>query len=315
MRPRSCSAAARSRVRRLQARPDVVRDVGTEAMGLVEPRRHVRDEPQASQGEEGRARGREIEIDLFDAGAGLSQAERAVAADAFDAGIDPDPRRVGAVADLDAAARPVLDRGNKVAAGCRLTERRPVARSRDRLEHQRDIFGRARHRTGHLQRVPRPVGRMGRDEADRRTQTDDAAERCRDAERTAEIGAFGERNHAGGERRGAAAGRSARALAGVPGIARPAEDFVERVAAGGEFRAVGLAEDDRARVPEPSDDLSVLVGHVVGVDRRTVRGPQRGDRRDVLDADGQSAERPRIVRLAPSGDRARAHRPSRADSS
>ena len=53
---------------------------------------------------------------------------------------------------------------------------------------------------------------MRRHQPHRRTKPDDAAERRRNPQRAAEIGAFGERNHAGRQRRGAAAGRSAGAL-------------------------------------------------------------------------------------------------------
>jgi hypothetical protein len=87
-----------------------------------------------------------------------------------------------------------------------------------------------------------------------------------------------------------AARGAARALAGVPGIARPAEHLVEGVAAGREFRAVRFAQDDRARIPEPLHHDGVRVGNVVGVHRRSERGSEAGDRRDVLDAGGQPAE-------------------------
>ena len=59
------------------------------------------------------------------------------------------------------------------------------------------------------------VGCVGH-QADRRPQADHAAERRRDAQRSAEVGAFGERDHPGRERRRATAGRSAGAFRRSP---------------------------------------------------------------------------------------------------
>ena len=83
----------------------------------------------------------------------------------------------------------------------------------------------------------------------------------------------------------------------IPRISRASEYVVERVGAGRELRAVRLAENDRARLAKPADDERIFLRHVVCVDRRAERRAQPRDGRDVLDADGQPAERSRIVAL------------------
>ena len=88
-------------------------------------------------------------------------------------------------------------------------QRRAGRRAGHHLQHQRDVLDGARHRAGDRERVPDPVHRVLRHEAGRRTQADHAAERRRQAQRSAEVGAVGQRDHAGGQGRGAAAGRSA----------------------------------------------------------------------------------------------------------
>ena len=86
------------------------------------------------------------------------------------------------------------------------------------------------------------------------------------AQRTAEIAAVGERQHPRRQRhRGAAAAAAARARR-VVRIARCAEDAVERLRTGAEFRRVRLADCDCAGVADPFDDQVVALGNVV---RRT----------------------------------------------
>ena len=165
----------------------------------------------------------------------------------------------------------------------------------DRLEHQRHVLGRTGHGPGHRQRIPRPIRRIRRHEADRRPQSGDAAKCSRDPERSTKVGALCERNHAGRKRGGPSAGRAARRLGGVPRISSAAEDVVERVGAGRKFGTVGLAEYHRAGRAEAPDDECIFLRNVVGIDRRPEGRPQPGDRCHILDADGQSAEKPRVL--------------------
>jgi len=86
-------------------------------------------------------------------------------------------------------------------------------------------------------------------------------------------------------------------------IQRGAEHLVERLAARGEFRSVGLAEGDRARGLEALHQQVVLAGNVVRVDRRAERRADSLRDDGFLVGDRQTRERARIV-----GARARALR-------
>ena len=77
------------------------------------------------------------------------------------------------------------------------------------------------------------------------------------AQRAAQVGAVGERQHAAGERRRRAAAAAAAGLREVVGVARRAENRVESLRAGAELRRVGLADHDRAGVLAALDDQVV----------------------------------------------------------
>ena len=136
---------------------------------------------------------------------------------------------------------------------------------------------------------------MRRHEADRRPQSGDAAKCSRNPERPPKVGALCKRNHARRKRGGPSACRAARRLGGVPRISGAAEDVVERVGARRKFGTVGLAEYHRAGRAEAPDDECIFLRNVIGIDRRPEGRPQPGDRRHILDADGQSAEKPRVL--------------------
>ncbi len=173
-------------------------------------------------------------------------------------------------------ATPARDRRHEVAPGGRLAQRRPVRSGR------RSPAASARRppRSAPSVRSPAACPTPSRSDTWARGRSTDAGRRRRRRTRGCEA-----------IRRGRCPSASAImpvASAAAPppvdppalrlvfhGIARASEHLVERVAAGRELRTVGLAEDDRARVAQPLDDERVLVGHVVGVDRRAVRRPQR----------------------------------------
>jgi hypothetical protein len=105
-----------------------------------------------------------------------------------------------------------------------------------------------------------------------------------------EVRAFGKGDHPAGERGGATAGRPASAQREIPWVARCAKDFVDRVRAGGEFRRVGLANDDGAGFLEPRHHRRVLARDVIGIERRPEGCTNAGCRCDVLDADRQAVK-------------------------
>ena len=156
----------------------------------------------------------------------------------------------------------------------------------------RGVFRGARQRAVHLARIPGERHRMVRRQAGCRADADDAAERRRDSDRAAEVGALRDRQHAGRNRHGRTAGGAGRAEFRIPGIAGGAEHLVDGVRAGCEFRRVGLGENDGAGGFQAAHDLGVLVGNVVLEKRRAEGGADARRHRDVLDADRQAVQRP-----------------------
>ena len=276
--------------RHLQARAHVVADVRAKTILLVEPGKHLRDEPEPAQREECGPARREVELQIFDMGAAIFQAERRRAANTLDGGIDADAGDIGTVRGMHASSHAGLHGGDKIASGYRLRNRRQIARPGNGLKHQRHVLRGSSHRAGHLQRVPCPIGRMCRHQSDGRPQPHDAAERCRNAQRSAEVRAFRQRDHSRDESGGAPTRRSARALRRIPRVARAAEHVVERVRAGGKLGTIGFAHDDGAGLAQPPDDERIFFWNVIGVDRRAERGAHAGHGRDILDAHRQPAQ-------------------------
>ena len=106
---------------------------------------------------------------------------------------------------------------------------------------------------------------------------------------------FGERDHAGRQRRRAAAGRSAGASVGSHGFrVRPNTSLNVLAPAANSGQLVlprMMAPASRRRVTTSASSF----GDVVGVKRRAEGRPQSGHRRDVLDTDGQPAQQPGIL--------------------
>ena len=183
-------------------------------------------------------------------------------------------------------------------------DHRQVGPIRHHRQEQGRVLHGARHRPVHGQILRIGVGPRG-NEPDRGPESDHAAEARGVPQRPAEIAAVGDRHHPAGQRRGGTARGASRALGQIVGVAGRAEDGVERVGAGAEFRCVRLAEHDCACLADPDDERLVAFGDVVCVDRRSVRrADTRGvdevlvrDRQPVQGAHGLPA-RQRLVRGA-----------------
>jgi hypothetical protein len=154
--------------RQLESGAHVVDDVDAALVDLVESRVHLRDEPEPAQREERRPPDRQIELHLLDVDAFVLQPEDRVATDRLDLLVDTDTRDVAAIRDSHPTTRSLLHRGDEVPPRRRLRERRERTRTAHRLQHQRDVLRRSRHRAGDLKRVPDVVGRMRRHESRRR---------------------------------------------------------------------------------------------------------------------------------------------------
>ncbi len=98
------------------------------------------------------------------------------------------------------------------------------------------------HRSLHAERpVDLELRRMS-DAAQARPQSDNAAEACGIAQRSAHVGAVCHPGGAAGQRRGAARG-SGRGQRQIPGLRVAPEHLIESVGAGAEFRGVRLGVD------------------------------------------------------------------------
>ena len=96
-------------------------------------------------------------------------------------------------------------------------------------------------------------------------------------------------------------------LSGIERIAGGAVDPVARVAAGAEFRRVGLAQDDAAGPADIGDAELVLGRHVVLVQQRAQGRSQARRRLQVLDADGEAHQQADLVPLPIACSTALAH--------
>ena len=95
-------------------------------------------------------------------------------------------------------------------------------------------------------------------------------------------------------RTGACARAAGRALQ-VPRVARRLEHGVVARAAVAELRYVGLAQDDRAGIPQAFDHHVVLLGHKILVGDGAGDGGQIPGADEVLDADRHARERSRVL--------------------
>jgi hypothetical protein len=260
----------------------------------------------AAKREEGGASRAQVEIDHVHLDAVRRQTVRRAAAHRLDSGIDADSGDVGAVGHPQAGERTVPHRRHKITLLHWLPEGGKRARTRDGLEHQRQVERGAGHRPAHLQRVPHEIGGDRRNQSRRRPEAHDTAEGGGDPERPAQIGALGERDHSGREADGAAPGRAAGALVRVPGIPGAPEHVVPGIAAGRELGSIGLAQDQGIRGAQPFDHQRIALGNVVGVERGSERGAEPGHLGHVLDADRHAGKRAdRFAAVDPPLQRAR----------
>ena len=139
----------------------------------------------------------------------------------------------------------------------------------DRVERPRIAF--------YADRRQQPVGRLDRSHA---------AERGRPDHRAAGLRPQRQRNHPGADRRRRARRRSARRMAVIVRIERRGR-IVRR-----ECRRRGLADDGRARRLQRHHDRRIGAGPPAPVDRRAHFGRKIRRIDDVLDADGDAAQRP-----------------------
>ncbi|CAM5251448.1 hypothetical protein SXANM310S_00044 [Streptomyces xanthochromogenes] len=193
-------------------------------------------------------------------------------------------------------AEPVVAGGRQRHVVCH-AERQRVRPGHD-IEQERQVPGRARHRSDHgevqFRRQGRRGGRhhpAGRREPDGRLVCVDTTEVCRGAKRSGEVGADGQRAEPGRQGRGRSAGGSTRRTTVIPGVVGGAVDPVEGLDVLQPHGHVGLAEHDRARGLEPGDLYRVLGRQVVAVRRHAPSGGQSGDVVRLLDRHRDAEQR------------------------
>ena len=306
---RVCSAAARSSAVILRPALTLPFRLSPNCSSCARSRELLSDHPGAAPGLIGIAAVGDIEGDLLDLRAGIAQSLRRARGRSRRSRHRRRCRRCRTRRRCAGPWRPRRARPRRARSSTAARPRSARARLKPtmRVEHQGGILGGARQRPVHLARIPGERHRVVRRQPRRRPDADDAAERRRNADRAAEVGALRERQHAGRDRDRRAAGRAGRAERRIPRIAGRAEQRVDGVGAGGEFRRVGLGQHDGARGLEPAHDLGVLGRHMVLVERRAEGGADAGGQRDVLDADRQAVQRRRAARRArPPASAARA---------
>ena len=188
------------------------------------------------------------------------------------------------------------------------------------LQQQRAVLDRARERTRLVERAGKRHHAPARAAAVGRLQPDDAAERRRLADRAAGVGAGAARHHVGRDHGRRAARRAARHQLAVvapllPRVLDAAEVARHVRRAHGELVEVGLADHDRARLPQVGGHRALILRHEAFEDVRAGRGLHALGAEQVLDGERHAFEqrRPRPWRGArrrpwPSRARDRASR-------
>ena len=131
---------------------------------------------------------------------------------------------------------------------------------------QHHIGDRARQQPGVIE------GRCGAEQAgstdpsERRLEADAAAERRWNADATARVAPGGRRGKSGGDCGRRSAAGSTRHARAIPGIARRAEERIDRRHATAELVCVALAQQDRAGRRQPRDDRRILRRHILLVE-------------------------------------------------
>ena len=187
-------------------------------------------------------------------------------------------------------------------------QRRPVIRDRavgacrvlrivagNRLQQDRAILDRPRHRPGMIEGEGIGVDAGAADQTVSRFQADDAAQRRRAADRAAGIGAERAGDKAGGNRGPGAARRAAGEVVAVPRIARRRPGQIEGRPAMREFMGRELAQQHRAGLVKLGDGGRVFGRDEVLADFRVAGGADAGGRIDVLQPERYAVQRAAIV--------------------
>ena len=157
----------------------------------------------------------------------------------------------------------------------------------DHGQHLGGLSNRAGHRPGGILTAADRDDMSPADQPDGGLIPDDAVDRGGAGDRSVGLRTDGEIDQPGGDRSAAAARRAARVaikrvgIAGLPADRAPARDRLARADIR-PFAEVGLAEDDRARSPQPRDQRCIAAGDVVGQREAAGSGRQRSRDLDII---------------------------------
>ena len=168
--------------------------------------------------------------------------------------------------------------------------------ARQHIEHLGRLGHRAReHAVARQERVAevRPAG----DAPARRLEADQAAAGGGDADRAAAVIAVGDRQHAGRDRRGRAAGGAAGRAIGVPRVVRRAGVTRLGRRQDPELGQIRGADDHEAGVAQASHHVRAVTGPVTGQELGAEVHAHARDRDVGLDRDRHAGERPLVTGL------------------
>jgi hypothetical protein len=222
------------------------------------------------------------ELRVIDRGAELGKPSCGSLRDTGDLGIDFDEAEIGAPADA-AGSDTAIDAVGE--AFLLFRQALPIARVRlgDEVEHEGGIDDAARHRAG-MGHIAEGAGGIGGHPGECGLQPEYAAERGRNADRAAAIGADMEGAHAEGRGDGRTSARAAGRLALVPGIARHMPERIVGDALPAALGCRGFADEYRARVLEPRRARRILHPGARRIDRGgTPHGGPAPGQAEILD--------------------------------
>ena len=162
---------------------------------------------------------------------------------------------------------------------------------RDQAERQCDVAHGARQHARVIERQAQRHHALAAHPFVGRLQSHHAAERRRDANRSARVRTRGERHESRRHRRSRPAARSAGNALRIPRIPNRAEVRIVRGDAIGKLVQPGLADHVGARVIQLAHDRRVIVRHEIREDFRSAGGPHAASENVVLVRDRDAVQR------------------------
>ena len=169
----------------------------------------------------------------------------------------------------------------------RIASRRSVAD----VEQQCAVANRARHHVTDCHTAP-AFARVGTERCSRtrRLESDEAAARSRNPDRSAAVGRMGDWNDAGSDRGRGTAARAARGARQIPWIATRTQQHGFGRRGQSDFRRVGFAEHHQTGFAIASHDLRVMVRDELVPQAAPETAPHTLHKVQVLDEEGDAAQ-------------------------